>query len=67
MLDYRQYLFLNADLTIHLLRRPVGEWIGLDARTHLSDSGVGLAESALYDTQGLIGRSLQSLTIRARP
>ncbi|MBK7060078.1 MAG: thioesterase family protein [Rubrivivax sp.] len=67
VLDYRQYLFLNADLTIHLLRRPVGEWIGLDARTHLSDSGVGLAESALYDTQGLIGRSLQSLTIRARP
>ncbi len=66
VLDYEQYLFVNSDLTIHLLRRPVGEWIGLDARTHLSESGIGLAESALYDTQGLIGRSMQSLSIRKR-
>ena len=66
VLDYQQYLFVNSDLTIHLLRRPVGEWIGLDARTHLGDGGIGLAESALYDTQGLIGRSMQSLSIRKR-
>ncbi len=66
VLDYRQFLFVNSDLTIHLLRRPVGEWIGLDARTHLSASGIGLAESALYDAQGLIGRSMQSLSVRKR-
>lgn len=66
ILDIRRYVFVNSDLTIHLLRRPVGEWIGLDARTHLGGSGIGLAESALYDAQGLIGRSMQSLSIRAR-
>lgn len=66
VLDYQQYSFVNSDLSIHLLRRPVGEWIALDARTHLGADGCGMAESALYDTQGLVGRSVQSLAVRAR-
>lgn len=66
VLDYREYSFVNSDLTINLLRRPVGEWICVAARTHLGPSGCGLAESSLYDTQGLIGRATQSLAVRAR-
>lgn len=67
VLDLRNYIFVNSDLTINLLRRPVGEWICLEARTHLSSQGGGLAESALYDEQGLIGRATQSLFVRKRP
>ncbi len=67
VLDYRRFLFVNSDLTINLLRPPVGEWICIDARTHLGASGGGLAESALYDTGGLIGRATQSLAVRAQP
>ncbi len=66
ILDLSAYLFVNSDLTINLLRRPVGEWICLDARTHLSSHGGGLAESALYDEVGLIGRATQSLFVRKR-
>ena len=66
VLDYERYSFVNSDLTIHLLRPPVGEWICLDARTWLGHNGCGLAESALYDAQGLIGRSMQSLAVKAR-
>ena len=66
VLDFERYSFVNSDLTIHLLRPPVGEWICLEARTLLGNSGCGLAESALYDEQGLIGRSLQSLAVKAR-
>ena len=66
VLDLSAYLFVNSDLTINLLRRPVGEWIGLDARTLLSSHGGGLAESVLYDEVGLIGRATQSLAVRAR-
>jgi hypothetical protein len=65
VLDYRQYSFVNSDLTINLLRRPQGEWICLDARTWLGPNGGGLAESALYDELGLIGRATQSLAVRA--
>jgi Thioesterase-like superfamily len=65
-LDYHRYTFVNSDLTVNLLRRPVGEWICLDARSELGGNGCGLAESALYDEQGLIGRATQSLVIRPR-
>jgi hypothetical protein len=66
-LDFGGYSFLNCDLTINLLRRPVGEWICLHARTELGGNGCGLAESALYDEAGLIGRATQSLAVRRRP
>lgn len=65
ILDIQKYSFVNSDLTIHLLRRPLGEWICLDARTYLGAHGSGLAESALYDSHGLIGRATQSLAVRA--
>ena len=32
-LDYRRYLFINVDLTVHLERMPVGEWVCVDALT----------------------------------
>ncbi len=66
ILDLSTYLFVNSDLSINLLRRPVGEWICLQARTLLSGHGGGLAESELYDEVGLIGRATQSLAVRKR-
>jgi Thioesterase-like superfamily len=57
------WLFINPDLTVHLLREPVGEWICLAARTLPSSIGVGIAESAIYDERGRVGRSVQSLLI----
>ncbi len=66
VLDFERYLFVNSDLTINLLRRPLGEWICVDARTLLAPNGCGLAESQLFDEAGLIGRATQSLAVRAR-
>jgi hypothetical protein len=65
-LSIHQWTFVNSDLTVNLLRRPQGEWICLDARTELGGNGCGLAESALYDEAGLIGRATQSLVVRPR-
>ena len=65
-LDFGKYLFVNCDLTINLFRRPAGEWICLQARSLFGGNGCGLAESALYDEQGLIGRATQSLAVRPR-
>jgi acyl-coenzyme A thioesterase PaaI-like protein len=66
VLDIRTHRFVNADLTVNLLRRPVGEWVCLEARTALGGNGAGLAESALYDQQGLIGRATQTLVVQPR-
>jgi hypothetical protein len=61
-LDFRGNLFINPDLTVYLHRLPAGEWICLDSVTNLGE-GTGLAQSALYDQQGPIGRSLQALYV----
>ena len=62
-LERGRYLFINPDLTISLHRDAVGEWVALDARTFAEAHGVGIAESALYDQQGRIGRAVQSLLV----
>jgi hypothetical protein len=65
-LDFAHYLFINPDLSVHLHRPAVGEWVCLDASTTIGIPGVGLAHSALWDVHGPIGRSLQSLLVESR-
>jgi acyl-coenzyme A thioesterase PaaI-like protein len=65
-LPFERFLFINADLTIHLQRPPRGEWIGLDARTLLPAGGTGLAESVLHDEHGPVGRAFQTLVVQPR-
>jgi hypothetical protein len=60
-LDWRQWMFINPDLTIYVHRLPVGEWVGLEAITETEPHGIGLAASVLHDEEGPIGRGLQSL------
>lgn len=66
VLPFGEYLFINPDLTIHLHRLPAGEWVCLDAVSMVSGGGTGLAESALWDERGRIGRSAQSLLVERR-
>jgi hypothetical protein len=65
-LDFATQVFINPDLTVHLHRHPVGDWVCLDARTSIDADGLGMAEAALHDAQGRIGRSVQSLFVGAR-
>ncbi|HEU4397704.1 MAG TPA: thioesterase family protein [Actinomycetota bacterium] len=64
-LDYRRWLFINADLTVYLVRPPVGEWVALEAATTVA-GGVGLARSIIHDQQGPVGRGLQALFVDRR-
>jgi hypothetical protein len=66
VLPFGEYVFINADLAIHLHRQPRGEWIGLDARTVLEPGGTGLAECVLHDVHGPVGRSFQTLVVGRR-
>ncbi|MFL5896470.1 MAG: thioesterase family protein [Thermoleophilaceae bacterium] len=65
-MSWNDYLFVNAELTVYVLRQPTGEWIALDSRTSLDASGVGMTESTLHDEQGPIGRALQALYVSKR-
>ncbi len=63
VLDWRRYVFINVDLTVHLHRLPVGEWICLDSETFAQASGVGMTDSRLLDEGGPIGRAAQTLLV----
>ncbi|GAC1475180.1 MAG: thioesterase family protein [Candidatus Dormibacteraceae bacterium] len=66
VVDPRQISFVNPDLTVHVNRLPVGEWVLVDAKTWIERHGAGVAEGALSDTEGRIGRSMQSLFVEPR-
>jgi len=65
-LNFDEHLFINTDLTLHLVREPVGDWVLLDARTSIDPLGVGLASSRLYDGGGEIGLAAQTLYVDRR-
>ncbi|MSQ82644.1 MAG: thioesterase family protein [Myxococcales bacterium] len=61
-----EFVFINPDLTLHLHRRLVGDWVGLDGLTRVEGNGVGLAQAEIFDTCGPVGRSMQSLLVSRR-
>lgn len=60
-LNPQEWFFINPELTVHLCRDAVGDWICLDARTTISPGGTGLATSVLSDQDGPLGVGAQCL------
>jgi hypothetical protein len=65
-LPYDDFVFINPDLTVHLLRPPDGVWVGMRTASRYGTTGAGLAESELFDLSGRLGRSCQSLFVSGR-
>jgi hypothetical protein len=65
-LDFKNWTFINADLTVSLARQPVGDWILLDGETFIGPYGAGIATAKLGDARGYFGRAVQSLVIEKR-
>jgi hypothetical protein len=64
--DFREWTFINADLTVSFARQPVGEWILVDGESWIGPDGAGLAMSRLADSNGYFGRAVRSLVIEKR-
>lgn len=60
-------LYPNVELSIHLLRTPAPEWVGLDTSVSFGSNGIGLTSTTLNDLHGPVGRAEQSLTVRHLP
>ena len=65
-LDWKQATFANVDLVVSLHRPPVGDWLGMDARTVFGGTGAAQCSAVLFDAEGPIGRSAQSLFVEPR-
>ncbi|GMQ94194.1 MAG: thioesterase family protein [Acidimicrobiia bacterium] len=54
---------VNADLTMSLHREPLGDWFASRSVSHWQRTGIGLADSELFDVEGPVGRATQSLIL----
>jgi hypothetical protein len=66
VLDWTRATFANVDLSVALSRPPSGEWVGMDAATTIGPAGAGQCFADLYDADGRVGRSAQSLFVEHR-
>lgn len=66
LLNPSEWWFINTELTVHLHRDPVGEWIGMDAKATLGHDGSGTAATVLHDRDGQVGIGAQALMVRQR-
>ncbi|GAA4894698.1 thioesterase superfamily protein [Stackebrandtia albiflava] len=62
-----EWMFPNVDLTVHLHRRPEGDWTGLDTTVVFGATGLGVTATVLHDVTGPVGYAQQALTVRALP
>lgn len=65
VIDNTKFSFANLDISMHLARRPVGEWMLVEANCLLQGKGVGVSNMILADRHGQFGRAHQSLFIDA--
>lgn len=64
--EFTEAIFLNTDLSVALVREPASDWLGVAAHSVVGPDGVGLAETTLYDTAGMVGRGSQALLVERR-
>lgn len=55
---------INPDLTLTILREPVGTWFAARAATHAGPVGIGRSDAHLFDVHGLVGHAGQTLVLR---
>ena len=66
-LPYDTWSFRNAEMTLHLAREPVGEWIGTRCESVVQPVGTGFNAADLFDAHGRVGRSAATLVVERRP
>jgi hypothetical protein len=65
-LPFTEWSFMNADLTLHLARPPVGTWIGMNTSAVIEGVGTGIASTQLFDASGRVGQSVSTLVVEPR-
>lgn len=65
-LPVKEWTFVPVDFNLVLYRHPVGEWVGMDARTVIGGEGIGMTYARVFDEEGNIGRSVHTLFVSPR-
>jgi Acyl-CoA thioesterase C-terminal domain/Acyl-CoA thioesterase N-terminal domain len=63
-LDPNQFVFMNTDTAVHLHRAPRGNDFALRARGSIGPDGIGVTTAEIFDRDGFIGTSAQTLLVQ---
>lgn len=58
-----EWSWMNTDTTVHLTGLPAGDWIGIDSAMAAGSRGYGASFADLYDENGFLGRSAQTVLL----
>ncbi|CAN5451103.1 thioesterase family protein [soil metagenome] len=65
-LDPEQYVFMNTDTAVHLHRLPHGDDFAVRARGSIGPDGIGVTTAEIFDRDGFIGTTAQTLLVQKR-
>ena len=65
-LDYTKYTSINPDLSIHVIREPCSDWIGIRGISRRAADGIGQSLAMLHDLEGPIATVQASLLLDKR-
>ncbi|MBL4608796.1 MAG: thioesterase family protein [Pseudomonadales bacterium] len=57
---------INGDINLYLHRDPRGEWIALKSKASMSETGIGVVNTQVFDTDGLVGQCHQAVMVQTR-
>ncbi|HTY29761.1 MAG TPA: thioesterase family protein [Mycobacterium sp.] len=65
-IDPDTFVYMNTDTAVHLHRLPAGTDFALRARGSIGPDGIGVTTAELFDRDGFIGTSAQTLLVQRR-
>lgn len=65
-LDPQRFIYMNTDTAVHLHRLPTGSDFALRARGSIGPDGIGVTSAEIFDRDGFIGTSAQTLLVQSR-
>ncbi len=66
-LDPSVWSAVNPDVSVHVLREPVGDWIAVDSTSFYARDGIGHSRAGLHDVDGLVATGACSAVVDRRP
>ena len=63
-LNPNDFVFMNTDTAVHLHRVPTGNDFAVRARGSIGPDGIGVTTAELFDRQGFVGTSAQTLLVQ---
>lgn len=65
-MDYTRYTSINPDLTMHVLREPRSDWLGIVGHTRRAVDGIGQSTATIHDLEGPIAIAQATLLLDRR-